>query len=120
MGQFVKSEGQRPDKGFWPSLRENGLLLLIALLMAFCLRTFVAEPRFIPSDSMVPTLAKGDRLVVEKVSYHFHPPQPGDIIVFSPPELWRVAKLKKPRRLITVLSLPQLAVLLLDCIPEIA
>lgn len=87
MGQFVKSEGQRPDKGFWPSLRENGLLLLIALIMAFGLRTFVAEPRFIPSDSMVPTLAKGDRLVVEKVSYHFHPPQPGDIIVFSPPEL---------------------------------
>ena len=87
MGQFVKSEDQNPNKGLWQSLRENGLLLLIALIIAFCLRTFVAEPRFIPSDSMVPTLAKGDRLVVEKISYHFHQPLPGDIVVFSPPDL---------------------------------
>jgi signal peptidase I len=87
MGQFIKSGEQRPDKGLWQSLRENGLLLLMAFIIAFFLRTFVAEPRFIPSDSMVPTLAKGDRLVVEKVSYHFHPPHVGDIVVFSPPDL---------------------------------
>jgi signal peptidase I len=75
------------EKSLWRSLRENGLLLLIALIFALLIRTFVAEPRFIPSDSMVPTLEKGDRLVVEKLSYHFQEPQAGDIVVFSPPDL---------------------------------
>lgn len=66
-------------------LRENLLILFIALALSLIIRLFVAEPRYIPSDSMVPTLAIGDRLVVEKISYHLHPPAPGDIIVFDPP-----------------------------------
>jgi signal peptidase I len=67
------------------SQRENLQIVAIALILAVVIRLFVAEPRFIPSDSMVPTLAIGDRLVVEKVSYGFHPPETGDIIVFEPP-----------------------------------
>lgn len=70
----------------WKSLRENFSLIAIALVLAFLIRTFIAEPRYIPSDSMVPTLLTGDRLVIEKISYHFHSPQFGDIIVFQPPE----------------------------------
>ncbi len=65
---------------------ENIQVLIIALVLALLIRTFVAEPRFIPSDSMVPTLAVGDRLVVEKLSYQFHPPHQGDIVVFDPPQ----------------------------------
>lgn len=70
---------------WWRSQGENLRLILIALVIALLLRTFVAEPRYIPSDSMLPTLEQGDRLLVEKVSYHFQPPQRGDIIVFRPP-----------------------------------
>lgn len=68
----------------WRSQRENLILILIALILAFLIRTFVAEPRYIPSDSMLPTLHMGDRLVVEKISYWLHPPTTGDIIVFEP------------------------------------
>jgi signal peptidase I len=70
---------------WWRSQGENIRLILIALVIALLLRTFVAEPRYIPSDSMLPTLEQGDRLLVEKVSYNFEAPQRGDVIVFSPP-----------------------------------
>ncbi|ACK68993.1 signal peptidase I [Gloeothece citriformis PCC 7424] len=69
----------------WKAAWENTQIVIIALVLAFVIRAFVAEPRYIPSDSMLPTLETGDRLVVEKISYRFHPPQKGDIIVFEPP-----------------------------------
>ncbi len=68
-------------KGWW----ENFQILVVALVLALLMRSYVAEPRFIPSDSMVPTLRIGDRLVVEKISYRLHAPEAGDIIVFDPP-----------------------------------
>ena len=73
------------QSGFWQQWKENIQIVSIALAIALIIRLFVAEPRYIPSDSMFPTLAVGDRLVVEKVSYLFNPPQKGDIIVFHPP-----------------------------------
>lgn len=69
----------------WKIWWENFQILFIALILALLVRSYVAEPRFIPSDSMVPTLRVGDRLVVEKLSYRSHPPEFGDIIVFDPP-----------------------------------
>lgn len=70
---------------FWRQWGENIQVLVLALGLALFIRTFIAEPRYIPSESMVPTLFTGDRLVVEKISYYLHSPQPGDIIVFAPP-----------------------------------
>jgi signal peptidase I len=71
---------------FWQRTRENLQIIAIALVLALLIRAFVAEPRFIPSDSMLPTLQVGDRLVVEKVSYRFRTPATGEIIVFDPPQ----------------------------------
>jgi signal peptidase I len=67
------------------SQKENLQIIAIALILAVVIRLFVAEPRFIPSDSMVPTLQIGDRLVIEKLSYRFSAPATGDIVVFDPP-----------------------------------
>ncbi len=71
-------------------LKENLITIAIALLVALVIRVFIAEPRYIPSESMLPTLKIGDRLVIEKVSYYFQPVHRGDIIVFSPPKQLRI------------------------------
>ena len=79
------SKSEAVGKSLWQQWQENVQIIAIALALALFIRAFVAEPRYIPSDSMFPTLEVGDRLVVEKVSYHFHPPQRGDVVVFHPP-----------------------------------
>ena len=56
----------------------------IGLALAFGIRSFVAEFRYIPSESMEPTLQVNDRVIVDKVGYRSHPPQRHDIVVFHP------------------------------------
>ncbi len=60
-------------------------VVVIAVVIAVLLRTFVVATYSIPSGSMEPTLQIGDRIVVDKLSYHLHGVGPGDIIVFSTP-----------------------------------
>lgn len=62
------------------SLKTIGLSAILAL----GIRTFVAEARYIPSGSMLPTLEINDRLIIDKLGYRFKDPQRGDIVVFSP------------------------------------
>jgi signal peptidase I len=64
-------------------LRELPVLLLIAFVLAFLLRTFVLQVFYIPSSSMEPTLQIDDRMVVEKVTYRFRGPERGEIVVFE-------------------------------------
>lgn len=82
----IKLQEPANQATFWQRIRENVQIIAIALALALFIRAFVAEPRYIPSDSMLPTLQVGDRLVVEKISYHFHLPVKGDIVVFDPPQ----------------------------------
>lgn len=60
--------------------------IFVAFLLAIMIRATLAEARFIPSGSMIPSLLIGDRLIVEKVSYYFTEPHRGDIVVFYPPD----------------------------------
>src|SRR5512146_1347652 len=72
--------------------------LLIALVVALVIRQFVVEAFKIPSGSMIPTLAIGDHLLVNKFVYGpripftdtrfftWKEPKRGDIIVFKYPE----------------------------------
>jgi signal peptidase I len=68
------------------SFFENLKVLAIALVIALLVRTFVAEPRYIPSGSMQPTMLINDRFIAEKVSYRFRSPQFREIVIFSAPE----------------------------------
>ena len=94
------SSTETNQTNFWRSIRENGTTVVIALILAFLIRVFIAEPRYIPSESMFPTLTTGDRLVVEKVAYKFHPPQRGDVIVFEPPTKLRLLGYEKSQAFI--------------------
>ena len=60
-------------------------VVVVAILVAFLLRTFVVATYSIPSGSMEPTLKVGDRIVVNKLSYHLHGVDHGNIVVFSTP-----------------------------------
>ncbi len=68
-------------KNFW---REVLNPIGLSVIFAFGIRTFVAESRYIPSESMLPTLQVNDKLIIDKVSYRFADPVRGDIVVFNP------------------------------------
>jgi signal peptidase I len=61
------------------------VILAVAVLAAFLIRSFAIEPFYIPSGSMEPTLQIGDRVLVNKVSYDVHSVHRGDIVVFKKP-----------------------------------
>jgi len=76
----IKNNQPKPEDPWLEAVKT----IVTALILAFGIRTFVAEARYIPSSSMEPTLQINDRLIIEKVSYHFQNPQRGDIVVFNP------------------------------------
>jgi signal peptidase I len=80
---LIKQKGQ-----FARSAAETVESALVAIVLVFLvIRPFVVQAFFIPSESMVPTLEIGDRILVNKFIYRFREPQHGDIIVFkSPPK----------------------------------
>lgn len=59
--------------------------VVFAGAIAYVVHAFIAASFYIPSESMLPGLEVNDRLLAEKLSYRFHPPRRGDIVVFDPP-----------------------------------
>jgi signal peptidase I len=76
-------ETSPPKRSHW--LRETAVVVVVALIAALLLRTFVVQTFFIPSGSMEPTLQIGDRILVNKLSYHLHGVDRGNIVVFRRP-----------------------------------
>ena len=79
--------------GFGQWMRELPIMLGIAFVIAVVLRSFVVQAFWIPSGSMEQTLhgcpgCTGDRILVNRMSYWFDDPQPGDIVVFQAPTTW--------------------------------
>ena len=66
-------------------LREYLDAFIVAGLAALLLITFIIRTFYIPSISMVPTLAVRDVLFVNEFAYRLHDPQSGDVAVFMPP-----------------------------------
>jgi signal peptidase I len=72
-------------------LRQNKLVELVITVvfaagLAFCVQAYAIKPYKIPSASMEPTLLKGDRVLVNRVSHETGAlPKVGQILVFNPP-----------------------------------
>ena len=64
-------------------LRELPVLLLVAVVLALVIKTFLIQAFFIPSGSMEQTLRIGDRVVVNKIVYRFRDIHRGDVVVFN-------------------------------------
>jgi signal peptidase I len=98
----VAPVAEKKDQGsaLWREIK--GLLWVLVAVLLF--HSFVAKPFYIPSESMMPALLKGDRLVVTKYpygwswvspSFHVLPhwqgrllgrmPERGDIVIVTPP-----------------------------------
>jgi signal peptidase I len=67
------------------SLIELVTIVAVALGLALGIQAFLVKPFRIPSESMVPTLEIGQRVLVDRVSFRFGDPDRGDIVVFKPP-----------------------------------
>jgi signal peptidase I len=90
-GGKAPRSGRRRRPTFW---RELPILVVVALVLTFLIQTFLAKVYVIPSGSMETTLhgcagCTNDRVLVDKVTYRFSDPKPGDVVVFRGPDTWR-------------------------------
>jgi signal peptidase I len=86
-GKSGGKNGKR-RRSFW---RELPVLVIVALVLALLIKSFVIQAFYIPSASMENTLEIGDRVLINKVVYHTRPIHRGDIIVFDGTGSWDVA-----------------------------
>ncbi len=76
----------RPESGARRIIIDYGLTALVAVALAILVQTFAIKPYLIPSTSMANTLVPGQRVLVDRMVYHYRPVHRGDIIVFRRPE----------------------------------
>ncbi|KXK59732.1 S26 family signal peptidase [Micromonospora rosaria] len=82
---MIDEQTDKPRSSFW---KELPILLGVAVLVAVLVRAFVLQTFFIPSPSMENTLKIDDRVLVNKLVYHFRTPERGEVIVFKAPTEW--------------------------------
>jgi signal peptidase I len=66
-------------------IKELPLLVIIAFVVAWLIKSFIIQPFYIPSGSMEPTFVVGDHVLVNKFVYRFTKPARGEVIVFRYP-----------------------------------
>ncbi|MEV6910823.1 signal peptidase I [Amycolatopsis sp. NPDC051071] len=77
-------------RSFW---KELPILIVVALVLTILIQQFLAKVYMIPSGSMETTLhgcagCTGDRILVDRITYDFTDPSPGDVVVFKGPPAW--------------------------------
>lgn len=84
-GRRKARSARQPNR---PLIRELPILIVVALIIAIVIKTFVVQAFVIPTGSMQDTLEINDKILVNKVVYHFRPIHAGDIVVFDGSGSW--------------------------------
>lgn len=79
----TRHDGDDHRGKFW---RELPILIVVALAIAIVVKTFLVQAFYIPSESMEPTLQRGDRVLVCRFCYRLSDIERGDVIVFADPD----------------------------------
>lgn len=89
-GEMPADPAGRPrrQRGFRVFVRDVLVILLIAVVASFLIKTFLIRSFYIPSESMVKTLQVDDRIIVNQLEPRFIPIQRGDVVVFTDPGNW--------------------------------
>lgn len=87
------------EHGALLALRNLLIVVAIAMLASFLVKTFVIRSFYIPSGSMENTLQINDRITVNELEPRFLPIHRGDIVVFKDPGGWLPASMEKPVRM---------------------
>lgn len=77
------SEG---DQGVRYHIWETLKFFLLAIIIVAPIRFFIAQPFIVQGESMDPTFASGQYLIIDELTYHFEDPQRGDVIVLRYPK----------------------------------
>lgn len=67
--------------GIWETVK----FAIIAFIIVWPIRAFVAQPFIVSGSSMVPTFQNSQYLIVDQISYRFEHPERGDVVVFKYP-----------------------------------
>jgi signal peptidase I len=77
--------GAKKEKSAGSSFIELIVIVVVALGLALGIQAFLVKPYRIPSESMVPTLKVGQRVLVNRLGNRFNKPHIGEVVVFHPP-----------------------------------
>jgi signal peptidase I len=78
--------GKKRPKSTANSLIELVVIIAVALGLALGIQAWIIKPYRIPSGSMLPTLAVGQRVLVNRIGMAFSEPHVGEVAVFHPPK----------------------------------
>jgi signal peptidase I len=84
----AEDEPEEKSRSRFSFLTEMVVLFAVALTIALLIKTFVVQPFYIPSGSMMNTLLVGDKVLVNNLVYHVRPIARGDVIVFDGAGSW--------------------------------
>jgi signal peptidase I len=79
---FVPEPETSRASSFWETIK----FIFLAIIIVIPIRLFIAQPFVVHGESMDPTLAQGQYLIVDELSYHISHPKRGDVVILRYPQ----------------------------------